>query len=157
MKTRDRRARHPTLVFEWRKGIGFVQPPKFISRILPKFHLNTTRTIARFMTVPGYVDTDDLVWRCRCVDSTSAAACVGQCVVIVGDTSSRNRNYSLFSYASRPPAMQGATLISNSRRTTSPTGAPCWMGRVLFDEAKKPKPESRDGSAYFAILTLLGL
>ena len=66
----------------------------------------------------------------------------------------RNRNYSLFSHASHPPAMQGATLISNSRRTTPPPGALRWMGRVLVDEAKRPKPESRDGPAYFAILTL---
>ena len=62
----------------------------------------------------------------------------------------------IVSHASRPPLMQGATLISNSRRTTSSPGALRWVGRVLFDEAKRPKPESRDGSAYFAILTLFG-
>ena len=66
----------------------------------------------------------------------------------------RNRNYSLLSHASRP--MQRTTLISNSRGITSPPGALRWVGRVLFDEAKRPKPESRDGSAYFAILTLFG-
>ena len=68
----------------------------------------------------------------------------------------RNRNYSLFSHALRPPAMQGATLISNSRLTTPPAGALRWVGRVLVDEAKRPKPESRDGPAYFAMLTLFG-
>ena len=49
--------------------------------------------------------------------------------------------------------MQGATLISNSRRTTPPPGAQRWVGRVLADEPKRPKPESKDGPAYFAILT----
>ena len=110
------------------------------------------------MTVPDNVDSDDLVWRRRWFDSTSAEARTfnGQCVVMVRDTSSRNRNHSLFSHASRPPAMQGAILISNSRRTTSPPGALRWVGRVLFDEAKRPKFESRDGSAYLAVLTLFG-
>ena len=81
------------LVFEWGKSIDFVKPPKFISRSLQKFHLNTTRPTARFKTVPGYVDSDDLVWRRRWFDSTSAAArtfSAGQCVVMVRDTSSLN-------------------------------------------------------------------
>ena len=49
-------------------------------------------------------------------------------------------------------------LISNSRRTIPPPGALHWVGRVLVDEAKRPKPDSRDGLAYFAIglLTLFG-
>ena len=41
------------------------------------------------MAVPSYVDSDDLVWRRRWLDSTSAAARtfnVGQCVVKVRDT-----------------------------------------------------------------------
>ena len=45
------------------------------------------------MTVPGYVDSDDLVCRRQWFDSTSAAARtfnVGQCVVMVHDTSSLN-------------------------------------------------------------------
>ena len=45
------------------------------------------------MTVPGYVDSDDLVWRRRWFNSTSAAArtfSVGQCVVMMRDTSSLN-------------------------------------------------------------------
>ena len=45
------------------------------------------------MTVPGYVDSDDLVWRRQWFDSTSATArtfSAGQCVVIVRDTSSLN-------------------------------------------------------------------
>ena len=86
-------ARHPTIVFEWSKSIGFVQPSKFISRILQKFLLNTTRPTARLMTVPGYVDSDDLVWRCRWFDSTRAATRtfnIGQCVVMVRDNSSLN-------------------------------------------------------------------
>ena len=43
--------------------------------------------------MPGYVDSDDLVWRRRWFDSASAAARtfhVGQCVVRVRDTSSLN-------------------------------------------------------------------
>ena len=68
----------------------------------------------------------------------------------------RNRNYSLFNHASRPPAMQGAALISHSTRTTSHPGALSWVGQVLVDEAEKPKPESRIGPTYFAILTFLG-
>ena len=148
--------RHLTLVFEWGKSIGFVQPPKFISRILQKFQLNITRPTARFMTVPGYVDSEHLVWRRRWFDSTSPAARtfnVGQCVMVC-DTSSRNRNYSLFSHASCPPAMKRA--ISNSRHTTPPPGALRWVGRILVDEAKRPKPESRDNPIYFVILTLFG-
>ena len=45
------------------------------------------------MTVRGYVDSDDLVWRRRWFDSTSAAALtfnVGQCVDMARDTSSLN-------------------------------------------------------------------
>ena len=73
---------------------------------------------------------------------------------MVRDTSSLNRETAtIHCLVTRPPAMQGATLISNSRRTMSPPGALRWVGRVLVDEAKRPKPESRDGSAYFAILT----
>ena len=85
--------RHPTLVFEWGKGISFAQPPKFILRISHKFHLNTTRPTARFMTVQGYVDSDDLVWRRRWFDFTSAVARtfnVDQCVVVVRVTPSLN-------------------------------------------------------------------
>ena len=63
---------------------------------------------------------------------------------------------SFSSHASRPPAMQEATLISNSIRTTPPPGALRWVGRVLADEAKRPKPGSWDGPAYFDILTLFG-
>ena len=61
--------------------------------MLQKFHLNTTRPTARFMTVPGYVDFDDLVWRRRRFDSTSAMARtfnIGQCVAMVRDTLSLN-------------------------------------------------------------------
>ena len=69
-----------------------------------------------------------------------------------------SRNYSLFSHPSHPPAVHGATLISNSRCATPPTGALRWVGRVLVDEAKRPKPQSRDRPVYFAIpvLTLFG-
>ena len=42
-------------------------------------------------------------------------------------------------------------------RTTSPSGALRWVGRALADEAKRPKPGSRDGPAYFATLKLFGL
>ena len=45
------------------------------------------------MTVPGYVDSDDLVWRRQWFDSTSAAARtfnIGQCVVMVRDISLLN-------------------------------------------------------------------
>ena len=86
------------------------------------------------MTVPGYVDSDDLVWRRRWFDSTSATTRtfnVDQCVVMVCDTSSLNPETAtilLFSHASRPPAMQEATIISNSRHTTSPPGALRWVG-----------------------------
>ena len=62
-------------------------------RILQKFHLNTTRPIARFMTVPGYVDSDVMVWRRRWFDSISVEArafIVGLYVVIVRDISSLN-------------------------------------------------------------------
>ena len=52
--------------------------------------------------------------------------------------------------------MQEATLISNSMRTTLPPGVLRWVGRDLADEAKRPKPGSRDGPAYFAILALFG-
>ena len=48
------------------------------------------------------------------------------------------------------------TSISNSMSTTSPPGATRWVGRVLADEANRPKPGSRDGPAYFAVLTLFG-
>ena len=159
MKARDRRASHLTLVFEWGKSIGLVQPPKFMSRILQKFYLNTTRPTAHFMTVPGYVDSDDLVWRRRWLippePRLSLLTLVNALLWFV-IPQPRNRNYSLFSHCLRPPAMQGATLISNSRRTTSSPGALRWVGRVLVDEAKRPKPESREGSAYFAIPTLFG-
>ena len=56
----------------------------------------------------------------------------------------------MFSHASRPPAMQGATLISNSIRTTPPLGTMRWEARVFSDEAKSPKPGSRNGTASFA-------
>ena len=52
--------------------------------------------------------------------------------------------------------MQGATLISNSTRITPLQRELRWVGRVLAVEAKGPKPGSRDGPAYFAILTLFG-
>ena len=45
------------------------------------------------MTVPGYVDCDDLVWRRRWSDSTRATARtfnVGQCFVMVRDITSLN-------------------------------------------------------------------
>ena len=45
------------------------------------------------MTVPGYVDSDDIVWVRQWFDFTSAAAYTfnfGQCVVIARDTSSLN-------------------------------------------------------------------
>ena len=114
------------------------------------------------MTVPGHVDSEDTVWRRRWLDFTSAAlltldsalvALVTQCLRCL-IAQRRNRNYSLFT---RLPAMQGATLISSSMHPTLPSGAQCCMGWVLFDEAKRPKPGSRDGPAYFAILTLPGL
>ena len=86
------------------------------------------------MIAPGYVDSDDMVWRRQWLDSTSAAARtfnVGQCVVMVRDTPSLNPEtvtIHFFSHASRPPAMQAATLISKSRRTTLPPGG------AAFDE-----------------------
>ena len=72
-----RRSRLCTMSFAWWTAKG----------------LNTTRPTARFMTVLAYVDPDDLVWGRRWFDSTSAAARtvnVGQCVVMVHDTSSLN-------------------------------------------------------------------
>ena len=45
------------------------------------------------MTVPGYVVSNDLVWRRQWFDSTSALARtsnVGQCVVMVRDTPTLN-------------------------------------------------------------------
>ena len=62
-------------------------------RIKKKIRLNTIRPTACFMTILDYVDSDDLVWRLRWFDSTSAAARtsnVRQCVVMVHDTSSLN-------------------------------------------------------------------
>ena len=73
------------------------------------------------MTVPGYVDFDDLVWKRRWFDSTSAPARtfnVGQCVVMVRDTSiaqPRNRNYSFFSHASYPPAIASIASLLGAR------------------------------------------
>ena len=58
----------------------------------------------------------------------------------------------MFSHASRPPAIQRATLFSNSMRATPPYGALRLVERVLADEAKKPKPGSRDSPTYLAIL-----
>ena len=49
--------------------------------------------------------------------------------------------------------MQREMLISNSIGTTPSPGAMHWVGRVLADEAKRPKPGSLDGPAYFSILT----
>ena len=111
------------------------------------------------MTVPGYVDSDDLVWKRQWFDSTSAAARtfnVGQCVGMVRDTSSLNLKTATIHclVTLRIHRNAGATLISNSRRTTPPSGALRWVGRVLVDGTKRPKPESRDGPAYFAVLTL---
>ena len=52
--------------------------------------------------------------------------------------------------------MQETTLISNSKRTTLHQGALRWVGQVPADEAETPKPGSRDGPAYFAMLMLFG-
>ena len=49
---------------------------------------------ARFMTVSGNIDSDDMTWRRRWFDFTGAAARtfnVGQCDVMVRDTSLLNR------------------------------------------------------------------
>ena len=99
-----------------------------------------------------------MIWKRQWFDSTSAAGPtfnVGQCIVMVRGTSLLYpENYLLFSHVSRPPIIQGAMLICNSMLTTPAPGAPRWAGRVLADEAKRPKPGSRNGFAYFDTLTL---
>ena len=130
------------------------------------------------MTVPGYVDSDEMVWRRRWFDCTSAAARtgdVGQHVVMVRHTSSFNPDTATIHYLVtflRPPAMQGETLIYNSmRRTPPPERRVGWDEFLLMRPGSRDgiwvqggsrngnlgpgmEPGSRDSIAYFAILTL---
>ena len=114
------------------------------------------------MTVPGYVDSEHLVWRHGWFDSTSAAARtfnVGQWVVMVRDTSSLNpETATIHCLVTLRVHLQcrGERLSLNLGAQRPLQGALSSMGRVLVDVAKRPKPESSDRPAYFAILTLLG-
>ena len=124
-------------------------------RILQKFHLNTTRPTARFMTVPGYVDSDVMVWRRRWFDSISVEARafnVGLYVVIVRDISMLNpATAPIYCLVTLRIHLQcrgkRKSLISCAQR-------PLRGRRVGWDELllMRPKHGSRDGPAYFAIL-----